>query len=202
VSDRTNQAIHIYDPDGGFKRTFEPDPSVTQWAPLGLAFDASGNLYVGNLTPAGHLVLKFDPSGKLLQTFGEGQGMSYPNGIAVDGSGHVIVADGNNGRVIVFASSGSAVATIPRGVADGQLGQPRGVTIDDRGRVVIADSTGHQVRFFTIDPSSGAITYVNSIGEEGRQEGAFEFPNGVAGDARGRVYVADGGNDRVQVWSY
>jgi sugar lactone lactonase YvrE len=34
------------------------------------------------------------------------------------------------------------------------------------------------------------------------QDGQFEFPNGVAVDTRGRVYVADTVNDRVQVWSY
>ncbi len=30
----------------------------------------------------------------------------------------------------------------------------------------------------------------------------FQYPNSVAVDARGRVYVADTFNDRVQIWSY
>ena len=37
---------------------------------------------------------------------------------------------------------------------------------------------------------------------EGVSNGTFQYPNGIAVDGRGRVYVTDGGNDRVQVWSY
>ena len=40
------------------------------------------------------------------------------------------------------------------------------------------------------------------MGGEGVADGQFEYPNSVAIDARGRVYVADTFNDRVQVWSY
>ena len=44
--------------------------------------------------------------------------------------------------------------------------------------------------------------YLDRFGREGTVDGAFEFPNGIAVDGRGRVYVADWNNDRIQVWSY
>ena len=44
--------------------------------------------------------------------------------------------------------------------------------------------------------------YLGSFGTQGVGEGAFDYPNGVAVDGRGRIYVADSANDRVQVWSY
>jgi sugar lactone lactonase YvrE len=48
-------------------------------------------------------------------------------------------------------------------------------------------------------PSPG---YLGSFGQEGLRDGNFEFPNGIAVDNRGRVYVTDRENNRVQVWSY
>jgi len=202
VSDRPSGAIYIYDSEGVFNRQFKPDAAVKEWAPLGLAFDPQGNLYVGDVAPGAPMrVLKFDPDGKLLQTIGADEKLDYPNGISIDSAGHVIVADGNNGRLLVFDGAGKRIATVSRGVADGQLGIPRGTAIDDKGRVAVVDATAHQVHFYTID-AAGVITYVGSIGSEGRQEGAFAFPTGVAADARGRLYVTDTLNDRVQVWSY
>ena len=43
--------------------------------------------------------------------------------------------------------------------------------------------------------------HVASI-NSGVGDGQFQYPNGIAVDGRGRVYVADSFNDRVQVWSY
>ena len=202
ASDRFAGAIYVYDRDGKFLRQFHPDASITEWAPLGVAFDAKGDLFVGDVAASANVVYEFDPTGKLVQTIGKDQNMSYPNGIAVDAAGHVIVADGSNGRVLVFDGSGNRLAIVSRGVADGQLGMPRGIAIDDHGRVVVVDTTAHHANFYSIDASTGALTFVNSIGTEGRQDAGFEFPTGAAADSRGRVYVADTQNDRLQVWSY
>ncbi len=202
ASDRWAGAVFVYDRDGKYLRQFQPDASITEWAPLGVGFDAKGDLFVGDVAVGTNVVYEFDPTGKLLQTIGAGQNMSYPNGIAVDAGGHVFIADGSNGRVLVFDTSGARLSIVSRGVADGQLGMPRGIAIDDHGRLVVVDTTSHQVRFYTIDPPSGALTYVNSVGTEGRQDAGFEFPTGVAADSRGRIYVADTQNDRLQVWSY
>ena len=88
--------------------------------------------------------------------------------------------------------------------ASGNLGLPRGVAIDGQGRVYVGrlhragrvrvrDRHARREAASTTSASSGA----RAIGN-----GAFQFPNGVTVDGRGRVYVADTGNDRVQVWSY
>lgn len=202
ASDRWAGAVFVYDRDGKYLRRFIPDAAITEWAPLGVGFDAKGDLFVSDVASAANVVYEFDSAGKLVQTFGKDDKMSYPNGIAVDAAGHVFVADGSNGRVLVFDSSGSRLAIIARGVGDGQLGMPRGIAIDDRGRLAVVDTTGHQVRLYSIDSNTGAVTYVDSIGTEGRQDGAFEFPTGAAADSRGHVYVADTQNDRLQIWSY
>ena len=51
---------------------------------------------------------------------------------------------------------------------------------------------------------SGAsqIEYLGSFGSQGVANGQFSYPNGIAVDGRGRLYIADSTNDRVQLWSY
>ena len=49
MTDRPTGAIYIYDRDGRYQRTFRPAAAIEGWQPLGLAFDAAGNLYVTDL---------------------------------------------------------------------------------------------------------------------------------------------------------
>jgi hypothetical protein len=46
------------------------------------------------------------------------------------------------------------------------------------------------------------MIYVGFFGCHGISDGQFAFPIGAAVDDRGRIYVADTANGRVQVWSY
>ena len=202
VSDRPGKVIDIYAADGSYLRQFKPDATMKDWAPLGLAFDASGNLYVSDVAPDAQVVLKFDATGKLLQTIGKDSAMSYPNGISVDAAGRIVVADGSNGRLLVFDPAGNRLGIVSRGTADGQLGMPRGTAIDDHGSVVVVDTTAHAVNFYSLDQGTGSPTFLGTVGTEGRQEGGLEYPTGAAADAHGHVYVADTRNDRIQVWSY
>ena len=68
----------------------------------------------------------------------------------------------------------------------------------------VADSTGQGVFVYaTLQAGRAAAssTSASSV-DEGIGNGTFQYPNGIAVDGRGRIYVADSGNDRVQVWSY
>ena len=40
------------------------------------------------------------------------------------------------------------------------------------------------------------------FGDFGAGDGQFSYPNDIAIDASGRLYIADRENNRVQVWSY
>ena len=61
VSDRVAGEIYVYSPDGTYRRTFEPEPKPADWQPLGLAFDAQGNLYVGDLGAPFHRIVQLGP---------------------------------------------------------------------------------------------------------------------------------------------
>ena len=206
VSDRVTASIYVYDAKGTYLRTFAPKGDLGgKWAPLGLAFGPDGTLYatdVRGLPANSHRVLVFGPDGTLVRSMGAPGQLSFPNGIVFDSQGNIAVTDSNNGRLVIFSQYGKILATISRGVGEGDLGLPRGVAVDDAGRLFVADTADHMVRVYTMDKSKATPTYVGSFGGEGQVDGTFEYPNGVATDTRARIYVTDRENNRVQVWRY
>jgi DNA-binding beta-propeller fold protein YncE len=202
VTDRPAGAVYVYDRDGGYLSEFRPAVAIEGWQPLGITFDADGNLYVTDLNGS-QQAFKFDPSGKLLVTYGQDQGFLFPNGVAVDADGRVYVTDGNNGRLFVFAADGPILAKIGRGAGAGNLGLPRGIAIDGQGRAFVVDSSGQGVLVYAVlESGQEQPEHLGFFGGHGIADGQFSFPMGVAVDTHGRVYVADTANGRVQVWSY
>ena len=203
VSDRPNASIHIFSADGAYLRTFDPGPDLAAWAPLGIAFDARGNLFVTNVGGPFMAVHQFGPDGSFVRTFGKEGDFEFPNGVAVDSRGNVYVTDSNNGRLVVFDQNGTQLGLVRRGVSTGDLGLPRGTAIDDEDRIYVADLAQQGIQSYqAVEAGERAPTYIGTFGEEGTADGSFRLPNGVAVDGRSRVYVADWRNDRIQVWTY
>lgn len=203
VSDRPTGTVYVYDNAGTFLREFVLAEPISGWQPMGLAFDTAGDLYVADLANASPRIERFDRSGNLVKTFGEGDRLSFPNGVAVDRSGNVFVADSNNGRLRAYRSDGTFLAQVGRGTGTGELALPRGVAIDGRDRIYVGDATGQGVSVFHLnDGTAPEIEYLGFFGGPGIEDGRFSFPNGVAADGRGRLYISDTNNDRVQLWSY
>jgi len=203
VSDRLAGTIYIYDRDGAYQRELTLAVPRPGWQPLGLAFDKAGNLYVTDLSGPYQKVLVIDRTAQVVRTLGEKDKLNFPNGIAVDAAGNVYVTDSNNGRLLVFGTDGNLRAQVGRGAGEGNLGLPRGLSVDGSGRVFVADATGQGVFIYRAPTDeSRRLDYLGFMGGEGVADGQFEYPNSVAIDARGRVYVADTFNDRVQIWSY
>jgi DNA-binding beta-propeller fold protein YncE len=202
VSDRPTGSVYVYDRDGAYQREYRPAAAIEGWQPLGLAFDATGNLYVTDVS-APQRILKFDPAGALIQTYGEDEGLLFPNGVAADADGRVYATDSNNGRLFVFEADGTVVGKIGRGSGAGNLGLPRGIAIDSSGRIFIVDSSGQGVLVYAaLVAGEEQPEHLGFFGGHGVADGQFAFPMGIAVDGRGRVYIADTANDRVQIWSY
>jgi Uncharacterized conserved protein len=208
VSDRITASIYVYDAKGKYLRTFAPKGNLgaPKWAPLGLAFGPDGTLYVTDirgLDAKAHRVLSFAPDGTLVRSMGAPGQLTFPNGIVVDAHGNIEVSDSNNGRLVVFNVAGKMLATISRGVGEGDLGMPRGAAVDDAGRLFVVDTADHMVRVYRVgDATTPTPAYIGSFGGEGQLDGTFEYPNGVATDTRAHIYVTDRENNRVQVWGY
>jgi DNA-binding beta-propeller fold protein YncE len=202
VSDRMRHTIDMYDVNGIYLGTFAPrnNPGIS-WSPLGITFDSSGNLYVTEVTDLKHRVMVFDPSGELKLEFGQqgkGEGeFSFPNDIAVDASGRIYVADSNNFRIQVFDALGQPLGAFTRGGQEA-VGFPRGMAIEGNYLYVV-DTFSHLVRVYDL---SQGVEPVFTFGGRGIGDAEFNFPNGLALDSTGRLYITDRENNRVQVWGY
>jgi len=205
VSDRLREVVDVYDENGEYLRAFKPKGRLGKGAnPLGLAFGPEDDLYMTDVNGGrrSQRVLVFGRGEKPLRKIGSRGAFWFPNGLALDSSGDVYVADSNDGRLAIFDPAGKLVASIQRGVGDGDLGLPRGVAIHD-DKLYVVDTTAHAVKVYKIAGGATELpSYVGSFGVEGFEDGAFEYPNGIAVDGDGRIYVTDRENNRVQVWTY
>jgi sugar lactone lactonase YvrE len=111
-------------------------------------------------------------------------GLMNPDGVAVDGSGNVYIADDNNNRVLKETlSAGTYTQSVLVSVSN-----PAGVAVDGNGDVYIADSGDSLVLKETPSGGSYAQTTVGT---------GLLSADGVAVDGRGNIYIADSGNNRV-----
>ena len=188
--------------------------------PLGIAVDTAGNLYVADST--NHTIRKITPAGAVSTLAGlagsagsaNGAGnvarFSQPIGIAVTVAGTVYVSDASN-RTIRSITSTGVVSTLAGsagigGNADGsgstaRFGRPVGVAVDAAGTLYVGDQTNDAVRVIT--PAGAVSTLTGLSGSPGSVDGPvgvarFDGPWGVAVDAAGNVYVADGLNHTIR----
>lgn len=203
TTDRYDGSVVIYSATGTYKRIFDQGVERANWQPLGIGFDKKGDAYIADVSNAAAVIDVFGAGGKFLRSFGADSSLGYPNGIAVGGDGTVYVTDSGNGRLVVFDASGKRIGAVGRGVSAGDLGLPVGVALDDHGRIAVVDSVAGTVQVY--DPmkeGASGPAYVDSFGAQGDADGQLSYPNGLATDGRGRFYVADWGNDRLEIWSY
>ena len=170
-------------------------------------------------------LFKFDrKTGAVLANIGAGV-MVTPHGIHVDKDGNVWVTDFNNNeaktkgqQVHKFSPSGDLLMSL--GVA-GQAGndekhfnQPNAVITAPDGSIFVADGHGGQgmlsqqaIDAGIAEGQTGRImkftadgTFVKQWGKIGTLHGEFRTPHAMAFDAQGRLWVADRGNKRIEIF--
>jgi len=209
-------------PDGrvwGMSAGVEIGPDGHVWA-----YDRCGaNTCAGSNLPP---ILKFDrSSGKVLARFGAGL-FVFPHGIHVDRQGNVWVTDGRaatpeelqkfpgeKGKghtVIKFSPEGKVLMTLgtPGMAGSGPDGfnEPCDVITAPNGDIFVSE--GHSGQNDKRPPgTSGRIVkftkdgkYVKAWGALGSAPGEFRTPHALAFDSRGRLFVADRGNHRLQIF--
>ncbi len=196
-----------------------PASSVQLKGPLGVAVDGNGNVY---FTDQSNRILKLSTGGIVTTVAGEAgiQGgadglggaaqFSYPYGIAVDSNGNIYAADTAN-FTIRKITPGGAVITLAgtagvQGSADGvgsaaRFSYPNGVAVDSSGNVYVADTGNCTIRKIT---AGGVVTTLaGRAGVNGGSDGmgssaSFSYPQGLAVDQGGNVYVADTDNFTIR----
>lgn len=174
----------------------KPLPYV--WGAMpGVAVDAQDRVWTFN---RGKMpVQAFSPDGKLVEAWGEGL-FKTPHGIRIGRDGNVWVTDVGLHVVQEFTPKGALLLTIGTagkpGEDDRHLNQPTDVAVTPRGDVFISDGYGNN-RVVHFDARG---RFVKAWGKLGAKPGEFSLPHAVAVDSRGRLYVCDRNNARVQVF--
>ncbi len=188
--------------------------------PVGVAVDASGNLYIAD---QGNQVIRIVDASGNINTFAGTPGssgywgdtgpavyasLSNPSSVAVDASGNVYIADqGNNvirnvapwGYIYTFAGDGSGVAGYSGDGAAANaalLNNPSAVATDISGNVYIADEGNNIVRI--VDGSGNINAFAGTPGVPGNTgdggpalAASLQTPSGIVVDISGNVFIAD-----------
>jgi len=189
----------------------------------GVAVDALGNLYIADSENG--RVRRVDPAGKILTVAGTGAagysgdggpavgaGLNSPQGVAVDASGNLYIADAFN-NVVRMVNSAGIIRTVAGSGARGfsgdggaavqaALANESALAVDPAGNLYIADAANSRVRKVS---SAGIITTLagNGLNKFGGDGGAairasLNSPQGVAVDAAGNIFIADSLNNRIR----
>jgi hypothetical protein len=147
-----------------------------------IAADTAGNIWVTSNDPGNGGLFEFNSSGAVSGsspiTTG---GLGDPQGVAIDGSGNVWVANGY-GDLSEFSSAGAAMSG-SGGFTGGGLNGPVGIGIDGAGNVWVANSIGALSEF---NSSGTAIS-----GSNGYEAASLDSPVALAIDGSGNVWMTN-----------
>ena len=184
-------------------------------SPTGVLYVADTlNHAIRQVTPAGVVTTIAGTAGASGFIDGTGSAALFhgPQGLVLDASGNLFIADTNNNAVrkLVLASGAVTTAAGQTGIAgsaDGPSSQaqfhfPSGIGIDAAGNLYVADTDNDTLRKIAL---SGAVsTLAGLAGTSGSADGTgtaarFNFPTGVAANSTGDIYLADTNNHTIRL---
>jgi len=143
--------------------------------------------------------------------------MKTPNGVYVDNTGNVFIADTGNQRIRKVSASTGNIDTILGSADNGPAGSggdggaataamlagPFQVAVDSSNNYYVADWANNRIRMVNVQ--TGVISTVAGNGDLGfsgdgepATNATLADPYGVAVDSSGNIYIADTGNDRIR----
>ena len=203
-------------------------PNHTIGEAVGVAKDSKGHLYVftrsGNKGPArgatASQLFEFDQNYKFVKQWGEDMyGSSFAHNVRVDKYDNVWATDEGANMVMKFNPQGlitmvlgrkaEAIDYLERFFENGEketnrypvgaansFNRPTDVTWDVQDNVFVSDGYGNS----RADKLTKDGDWVKALGTRGSMPNQFNTSHGITADAKGNIYVADRGNDRIQVF--
>jgi sugar lactone lactonase YvrE len=171
-------------------------------------------------------IVKLDPTGKVVASFGAGQ-IIWPHGMDVDRQGNVWIADaraaskdelskfpnaaGKGHTVMKFSPQGKLLLTLgtpgQAGAPPTHFTEPNDVLVAPDGSIFVGESHNAQFQDKPGPDSIGRISkfapdgkFIKSWGAWGYGNSEFRGPHSLAMDSQGRLFVADRGNRRIQIF--
>ena len=187
---RGKKPIVVLDRDGKYLRSWGDDMVKTAH---GIRIDPENNVWTTDM--GNHLVLKYDPNGKLLMTLGKRDEpgdapdrFNRPTDVAFAPNGDFYVTDGyGNARVLKFNKDGKLLTQWgKKGKGDGEFNLPHSVVVDAKGRVIVGDRENHRIQVF--DGDGKFLTKWNESG--------YPYGLALAGD---RLFIADAREHWIKV---
>lgn len=198
--------------DAGDAAVVDGTAAVARLSALtGIAVDERGNVYVAD----GHAIRRISIDRSVTTIAGkvgewgtrDGAGaiarFNNPQGLAADAAGNVYVADRDNHTIRKITSEGMvstvAGAAGSAGASDGRgprarFFRPSGIAVDAAGNLFVADTRNYTIR--RVSAAGVVSTLAGRAQHDGSRDGSatqarFGFPQGIAVDTLGNVYVAD-----------
>ncbi len=195
--------------------------------------DSAGNIYISDSIT--NRISKWDSSGTALGCIGGGsdgwktgnspisagtdlRSFKNPEGVFVDNSGNIYVADYNNHRISKWDSSGTALGWIGGGYDGWQTGSapgaagnfkyfsgPSSVCVDGSGNIYVVDC-GYVSKWSSNGVEVGWIGGGSDGWQTGMHPGtntdyrSFSYAHGICIDGSGNLYVTEDYNNRISKW--
>lgn len=189
-------------------------------SPVDIVMDASGDFYISDvnsytirkMTSAGVVTTFAGTVGTSGSTDGTGTAARFfgVNGLGIDLSGNIVVADTQNntirkitpaGVVTTFAGAAGVSGTTNGTGTAARFNRPRNVAIDSSDNIYVADYSNSSIRKIT--PAGVVTTFAGTSGSTGSADGTgaaarFTFPTDIAIDPNGGLAVADSYNNTIR----
>lgn len=212
ADDNPNSQPNPYRTVTGF---FKLPPGRTMGSTSAVATDSKGNIWIAERCGANSCadskldpIMQFDNKGNFIKAFGGGL-LLFPHGFFIDKQDHIWITDargvdGRGHQVFEFDRNGKRLRTLGKaGVAgDGPdvFNEPNAVTVAPDGTIFVAD--GHtasrgNARIVKFDAQGN---FIKQWGSHGSGPGQMDVPHTLAMDSKGRLFVGDRWNSRVQIY--
>lgn len=185
-------------------------PAGMQWGVMSAVdIDSRGTIYAFKRSEAGQkagefssMVMVIDSSGKFLRSWGQNTFLSA-HGLRVLRDGFIWITDKTGDQVFKYSPDGDLLMTLgKKGVAGDNnstdaLNGPSDVVIAENGDIFVSDGESTNTRVVKFSKEG---KFIKCWGTKGVGPGELDVPHNIAMDSKGRLYVADRANKRIQVF--